>query len=1199
MVLKIVLAAMVFATCDGRSQPVGNGDGLLGSYFDNRHLSGAPVTNRVEAQVDFDWGLDAPAGLTNADEFSVRWTGELLAQYTEPYALSVETDDGARVWLNEQLILDNWVDAPTPEVTATVNLTAGQKYLLRVEYYENHFYAGARLKWSSPSTPKQVIPQSQLYSAPTDTDHNGIADLWELAHFGHVGVDPNGDDDGDGLTNLQEYRRWSDPRSALDRGVPNNWRHGNLGSAIGDASYSNGVYTVTSTGRVGTNGLGGGADAFHFFYQPLDGNGQVVARVLRMGGVGGVGSPAKVGVMVRVTLNDNSPYAALIGFGTNSLAFQERSDVAHKYLPPPALPNEAYWIKAVRWSEAASGYDSIVGYSSPDGTNWTRVGLVELPAGVKLPRRLFVGLAVASPQPDTFVTVQFDQARVEAISKLDLPPGTPQVGTGDGLTGRYYSNTNFSGTPVMTRVDPLVNLNWRRGAPSEEMPEDFFSVAWSGEIQAQFTEPYTLHFKSDDGVRVRLDDQLIINNWEVGINESTATLNLIAGQKYLLNIEYYENRGAAQAHFSWSSPSTPRRIVPQSQLYSQFTDTDEDGLPDIWENRYFGNLNPGPNDDPDGDGLTNLQEYQAHANPTLADTDGDGLPDGWELRHGLNPLDPTDALLDTDFDGLTNLREFQLGTDPRMADSDGDGVPDGLEVNYAHTDPLVADPGLVTEVMKVNGSEGTNFWGRWEVDGKDLVALDRRGSVDFVLRTANTNKFLLQIEGTQNDPHSRVPEFDLVVSIDGESLGHRPLAAGHGTNGVVEYVTPFLNKGKHTVRVLWDGAASFSSLRIKEVRLVSVAGPDSDGDGITDWVGAMLNAESGQDTNASLSSYVSPLCLEGRDPYLSLMNLKIESGTGLTEWPVERNAGQRWYSDIPLQTNGNTTVRVAYQNHAVFERLLLKWEPFNLLTVATSSVPSLTLRKDDGLLITARPPGRPHGNVLVAISNGLQRVAQYTTTSRDPAPFQFPNAGDYTVSATYQPTNNSASVTATIAAKVIAHQFLESPVCWMGKARDWTLTNVPAEIVIESDPRLKLTPLTNAATNVRAMSLVIDQNEPRTLVSRVGPNGPIVAAVRADGMRLFAAPDTYNRLLETYPDGSRLVETMAILSPLRTNVTVQISIIVGGVTFDDGTTYRELTAADFDGLGQCKVRFLMPVGVRTANCHRIIVLQGTARVGSY
>ena len=133
----------------------------------------------------------------------------------------------------------------------------------------------------------------------------------------------------------------------------------------------------------------------------------------------------------------------------------------------------------------------------------------------------------------------------------------------------------------------------------------------------------------------------------------------------------------------------------------------------------------------------------------------------------------------------------------------------------------------------------------------------------------------------------------------------------------------------------------------------------------------------------------------------------------------------------------------------------------------------------------------------------------------------------------------------------------------------------------------------------RSLSLLIDQNEPRTIVSRLGPSGPIVAAVRALGLRLFAAPDTYNSVIERYPDGSRLVETMQVLSPLLTNVTVQINIIVGGVTFDDGTVYRELTASDFDALGQSKVRFLMPVGVQTANCRRIFVMQGTAKVGKY
>ena len=198
------------------------------------------------------------------------------------------------MWLNEQLIIDNWVDRPAPEASATVNLVAGQRYLLRVEFYENHLYAGIRLRWSSPSTPKQIIPQSQLYSVPTDADGNGLADLWELAYFGRVGVDPNADDDGDGLSNLQKYRRWIDPWARRDHGVPNDWAHGNMGPALGDASYSDGVFTVSSTGRAAPKPVRGHAfrDAFHFLYQPMDGNCQMVARVLgdqRPGRCGGAG----------------------------------------------------------------------------------------------------------------------------------------------------------------------------------------------------------------------------------------------------------------------------------------------------------------------------------------------------------------------------------------------------------------------------------------------------------------------------------------------------------------------------------------------------------------------------------------------------------------------------------------------------------------------------------------------------------------------------------------------------------------------------------------------------------------------------------------------------------------------------------------------------------------------------------------------
>jgi hypothetical protein len=87
-------------------------------------------------------------------------------------------------------------------------------------------------------------------------------------------------------------------------------------------------------------------------------------------------------------------------------------------------------------------------------------------------------------------------------------------------------------------------------------------------------------------------------------------------------------------------------------------------LPDEWERFYFGTTEVNQNADPDGDGLTNLQEYRLGTNPLLADTDGDGLPDGWEVHYGLDPKIAATALTDTDGDGRTDLQEYSAGTDP-------------------------------------------------------------------------------------------------------------------------------------------------------------------------------------------------------------------------------------------------------------------------------------------------------------------------------------------------------------------------------------------------------------------------------------------------------------------------------------------------------------------------------------------------------
>jgi hypothetical protein len=72
-----------------------------------------------------------------------------------------------RLWVNNQLVIDNWTDhAPTENASAAITLQAGQLYDIRMEFYERGGGATARLLWSAPSLTKQVIPQSQLYRIP-------------------------------------------------------------------------------------------------------------------------------------------------------------------------------------------------------------------------------------------------------------------------------------------------------------------------------------------------------------------------------------------------------------------------------------------------------------------------------------------------------------------------------------------------------------------------------------------------------------------------------------------------------------------------------------------------------------------------------------------------------------------------------------------------------------------------------------------------------------------------------------------------------------------------------------------------------------------------------------------------------------------------------------------------------------------------
>lgn len=161
-------------TASYQAVPIGNGNGLIGEYR-NTLSQTATVTNgfanqinlsRIDPTIDFNWAVGSPSPQINSDYFTIRWTGELLPQFSEIYRFYLSTDDGGRLWVDDILLVDKWIPQGLTEWSGPLIVQAGQRYRVKVEYFELAGNAAAKLQWSSARTPKQVIPQSQLFASP-------------------------------------------------------------------------------------------------------------------------------------------------------------------------------------------------------------------------------------------------------------------------------------------------------------------------------------------------------------------------------------------------------------------------------------------------------------------------------------------------------------------------------------------------------------------------------------------------------------------------------------------------------------------------------------------------------------------------------------------------------------------------------------------------------------------------------------------------------------------------------------------------------------------------------------------------------------------------------------------------------------------------------------------------------------------------
>ena len=152
MLLSVLTALLLLpglALAQGTVQPQDSAPSWNAYYWNNTALSGTPVLERLESNLDYRWGSGSPDPKVLADGFSARWT-RYLDLAAGSYRFTTVSDDGLRLYIDGKLLINEWTDHPPKTVAAETSLSAGH-HLVVVEFYENMGDATASVSWAPVS----------------------------------------------------------------------------------------------------------------------------------------------------------------------------------------------------------------------------------------------------------------------------------------------------------------------------------------------------------------------------------------------------------------------------------------------------------------------------------------------------------------------------------------------------------------------------------------------------------------------------------------------------------------------------------------------------------------------------------------------------------------------------------------------------------------------------------------------------------------------------------------------------------------------------------------------------------------------------------------------------------------------------------------------------------------------------------------
>ena len=577
----------------GAACPVGQ---YRADYFANQTFTGPPAVSRCEAQINNTWGTGAPAAGLPADGYTVRWTGRHVFPGGAA-TFTARSDDGIRARLDGQPVLEMWREQAPTTMTATRPVTAGEHEVV-VEYFEAAGGAVAQFSWQSgnqppvptitapPATPGWRVGQTLSFAGgatdPEDGPLPASALSWQLVmhhcptscHAHPIQtwtgvasgsfVAPDHDfpsylelqlvaTDSGGAQDVTTRRLDPQTVDLTFTSTPPG-----LSLAVGASSattpFTRTVIVGSATAVSATSPQTQGAQSYAFSTWS-DGGAQAHTITAPATATtytatyqtdGGVPTACPTGQLLAEYWNNRD------ATGLPVLSRCETT-VAHQWGTGSPAPGINADLFAVRWT---GRYDLAAG--TYDFTARADDGIRVLVDGALVVNGWF-DQAPTTYTGSTTLTAGLHDVRIEyyeayggAMAEASWAPRTaPPTCAAPQLTATYYANQTLTGTPVLTRCEDAIANQWGVGSPAPSVPAENFSARWTtNPTLAAGTYRFTA--RADDGVRVRVDGQLVVDGW---VPQAPTTyvgeVALTAGAHEIV-VEYFEASGGAVAQVSWA-----------------------------------------------------------------------------------------------------------------------------------------------------------------------------------------------------------------------------------------------------------------------------------------------------------------------------------------------------------------------------------------------------------------------------------------------------------------------------------------------------------------------------------------------------------------------------------------------------------------------------------------------------------------------